>query len=115
VIESQHASEVERLRHAISVYRAAIEAPGHRQSKDFHRAVANDAEWTLAQATGTPCPAVVTHSRKSTLNAAIKEVYSELVIVCLDASGGRRSTPARRHAAALLGLPYAEFAKWYRQ
>ncbi len=107
-----HAHEVERLRHALGVYRATIEAGGHRQSVDFHRTVAHDAEWTLALATGVPCTAPSTWHRRPTLKEAIREVYSELVVICHEIAGG--SLRARRHAAALLGLPYGELTKWMR-
>ncbi|MDM7943387.1 MAG: hypothetical protein QUV35_12230 [Hydrogenophaga sp.] len=109
---------VELLTHLIAVYRAEAEADWCNQSKDFHRAVAADAEWTLAKHTGAPLGKRTPHA-KPTLKRAIHEVCRELVICCLadrrkrNRRGGVSYLAARRNAAELVGVPYAVFIKLY--
>jgi hypothetical protein len=106
------------LKHLIAVYRTAFEADWCNQSKDLHRAIADDAEWTLARHTGTLLGNPTVHAQ-STLKGAIREVCSELVVCCMSDRRGvkRRQTlshgAAKKNAAELVGVPYEDFSKLY--
>jgi hypothetical protein len=105
-------TSVDFLRHAVTVYEAAIKGDWHNQSKDFHRAVLNDAKWVLGDRTVTPSG----HVRD--VRSACREVCSELHIICLSRrreKGGRVSgLAARKHAAELLGIEYKSLTKILR-
>lgn len=100
------------LRHAASVYEAAIEADWHYQSKDFHRAVLNDAKWVLGDRAVTPSAYV------RDVKSMCREVCSEVHIICLSRTlekGGRVSgLAARKHTAELLDLDYKTLLKILR-
>ena len=95
------------LRHAIDVFRAYRCGGDTYANAPLLEDVANDAEHTLARVTGATPPA---RHCKTTLAAALAEIYSELVICCRLSEGtflGPLS--ARRKAAALLGVDLKTF------
>ena len=100
------------LRHAIDVYRAFLHSGGTFSVREFHECVIVDAEHVFARASGSTAPALPpSHHCKNSVCKALAEVYSELAVCCMaSVEGCLRPLPARRKAAALLGIDLKTFS-----
>lgn len=106
-------TESEALRSAIDVYRDVVLKGEHYQPISFHLAVFNDTEHTLARCTGmTPPESSPSGDVKGTLLAALREIYTELMVLCMGCIIGEITlAAARRKAAKLLGIQHRVYQK----
>ena len=104
--------KAELLAQAIEVYTSVIESDDHDQRREFHRAVRDDALYTLAKCNGKPCSIQPTcHARRSA-KSALREIYSELTILFFRPTISL--TRARQRASAALGIEHRQFMRVLR-